>query len=252
MFVLDCGRQAVEPLLGDEFKIYGGKEVRPHSWPWQAYLTICLPSGCKMCGGSLVASDKVLTAAHCTKFGKSPVSSFTVRLGTHNCCKPVGMENGDVLVGVKAYSTFNTDPSTFDNDLAILTLDTIVSYSTTISPVCLAAKDPPAGTNCYATGWGYTEAGSSYVLNQVLLPISNDTDCQNEVGGSVYGKICAGAQHGKDTCQGDSGGPLVCLMNNSWQLVGVTSYGNADCGTDRRPGIYTRISTYRDVLLRSI
>lgn len=205
-----------------------------------------------MCGGSLVAHNKIITAAHCTAFGGFAPSSFSVRLGTHNTRNKVGTEDGDVEVGVETYSTFNIDPSTFDNDLAILTLNKSVPYNTTISPICLAVNDPPAGTICYATGWGYTETRWVDVLKQVTLPISNDTDCIKEVGGSTYGKLCAGAQAGKDTCQGDSGGPLICMMDGAWQLVGVTSYGNAECGTANRPGIYAKITTYRDWLVRSI
>lgn len=205
-----------------------------------------------MCGGSLIASNKVLTAAHCTSFGKAPPTNFRVRLGVHNSRQSVGSEDGDVEVGVQMYSTFNTDPSTFDNDLAILTLDKHVSYTANISPVCLATKDPPPASNCYATGWGYTETGWIDVLKQVVLPISNETECLQEIGGPIYGKLCAGAQNGRDTCQGDSGGPLVCLMDNIWNLVGVTSYGNADCGTVGRPGIYAKITTYRDWIMRSL
>lgn len=205
-----------------------------------------------MCGGSLIAPNKVVTAAHCTAFGKYPASFFKVRLGSHNWRKPVGTENGDIEVGVKSYVTKSTDPSTFDNDLAILTLDKNVQYNTTISPVCLASQDPLAGSSCYATGWGYTETGWTDVLKQVLLPISNDTVCHKEVAGPIDGKLCAGAQAGKDTCQGDSGGPLVCIKDGVWQLVGLTSYGNADCGTIGRPGVYTRVTTYYNFIIQNI
>ena len=45
--------------------------------------------------------------------------------------------------------------------------------------------------------------------------------------------------------QGDSGGPLVCKVGTSWQLVGVTSFGIAGCGT-HKPSVYTRIAYFKD------
>ena len=43
--------------------------------------------------------------------------------------------------------------------------------------------------------------------------------------------------------QGDSGGPFVCKVGETWQLVGVTSWGRAYCTPF--PSVYTRITHYR-------
>ena len=52
-----CGRR---PLVDD--KIVGGTEAFPGDWGWQIVL---LNNGRFSCGGSLINSQWVLTAAHC-------------------------------------------------------------------------------------------------------------------------------------------------------------------------------------------
>lgn len=68
--------------------------------------------------------------------------------------------------------------------------------------------------------------------------------------------ICAGGSEGKDTCTGDSGGSLVKHISDgtssNWFLVGVTSYGYKDCGTEGRPGLYVRITSYMDWIVENI
>jgi len=52
--------------------------------------------------------------------------------------------------------------------------------------------------------------------------------------------------------QGDSGGPLVKQENGKrWDIIGIAIAGTRTCSThksDVKPGIYTRLSYYRDFI----
>jgi len=66
--------------------------------------------------------------------------------------------------------------------------------------------------------------------------------------------LCAGyAVGGKDSCEGDSGGPLAVLdgPGSKWTLVGIVSNGIM-CAKPNLPGIYTRISEYRNWIIDTI
>lgn len=68
--------------------------------------------------------------------------------------------------------------------------------------------------------------------------------------------ICAGGRKDEDSCAGDSGSSLVKLVSENnhfnWFLYGVTSFGSSSCGTEGRPGVYTRVTYYMEWILRNI
>ena len=62
----NCGRQFVRPI---STRIVGGHPARPGTWPWMANIKVVFPRGTlqaeHLCGGSLIAPQWVLSAAHC-------------------------------------------------------------------------------------------------------------------------------------------------------------------------------------------
>lgn len=234
--------------------IVGGAPADPGEWPWQVALvggtTTDLYNG-QFCGGSLVADQWVVTAAHCV-YG-DPASAVDVVAGIYDL-QPVtpGNQRRDVIQ-IVVHPGYN--PSTSDNDIALLKLKTPVTIGgsgaskTGVVPLVPSSVGDLNGINAWVTGWGDTENIPQWPteLREVQVPIILNTLC-NDVshynGQITSNMMCAGFEAGgKDSCQGDSGGPLVVDTGSGWQLAGVVSWGDG-CADPGAYGVYTRVSNY--------
>merc|ERR1711936_155247 len=222
-------------------KIEGGVSTEAHEYPWQVGLLHSRSSSTPFCGGSLISSQEVLTAAHCgTNIG-------WVVLGEHDLTK----EDGEQKVRVCSTTLHpHYNQGKIDNDFAILRLCSPVSFSRDVSTVCL----PSSSSNNYdnvqaiASGWGTLSSGGSQpsILMEVSLDTMSNNECTNNNNYSgqqiTANMICAG-RAGKDACQGDSGGPLVTRENNGgFSLIGGVSWG-IGCGSAGYPGVYARVTS---------
>uniref|UniRef100_A0A3B3BV47 trypsin n=1 Tax=Oryzias melastigma TaxID=30732 RepID=A0A3B3BV47_ORYME len=218
------------PLEDD--KIVGGYECRKNSVSYQVSLNV----GYHFCGGSLISSTWVVSAAHCYQ------SRIQVRLGEHNIAVSEGTEqfiDSSKIIRHPNYNSWN-----LDNDIMLIKLSSPASLNSYVSTVSLPSSCASAGTSCLISGWGNTSgSGSNYPDRLMCLdaPILSDTSCRNSYPGEITSNMfCAGfLEGGKDSCQGDSGGPVVC--NN--QLQGIVSWGYG-CAVKDRPGVYTKVCNY--------
>ncbi|KAJ7984489.1 hypothetical protein DPEC_G00355350 [Dallia pectoralis] len=250
----ECGM----PPMQD--RIVGGVDANDGAWPWQVDIQT---SAGHVCGGSIIHSEWVLSAAHCFP-NPFDLSGYTLYLGR---LKLNGWNPNQVTRQVKKViiPTGYTDAQT-GKDLALLLLSSPVPWSMHIHPICLpdAGTDFPSTLSCYVTGWGNIRDGVSLfgvgVLQQVQLPIISTASCQamyslspTERVDILSDMICAGYQDGgKDSCQGDSGGPLVCAMQNgTWVQAGVVSFG-LGCAAANQPGIYAKVSTFSSFIRSNI
>ena len=204
------------------------------------------------CGGTLVASKYVVTAAHCTD-GLS-ASSLKIRVGDTSFDEE--FEATSFTVGVKTikqHAGYNS--GTLENDISVLELDTEVPLDMYphIKPACL----PHAGTTfpgeAIVSGWGTVASGGDLTayLNEVGVTVFADGDCGSMNSAMTPDMLCAGLKEGgKDACQGDSGGPLVAsdpMRYGAMSLIGVVSWGYGCAGVDAL-GIYSEVSHFTDWL----
>lgn len=226
-------------------KIVGGQEAPVGAWPWMASLQF---GGHLLCGGTLINSEWVMTAAQCI-VSVTP-SSYTVYLGRHTQKGPNPNEVSRSVTKIVVHPRFNS--KTFDNDIALLKLSSNVTFTDYIRPVCLAASNSEysAGRECWVTGWGSLKTGAPApdpgTLQEVVVPIVSNSDCNSVFGSITNNMMCAGtSQGGKGTCNGDAGGPLMRKMDSKWVQGGVTSFVSASgCAEPKVPSGYARVSQY--------
>uniref|UniRef100_A0A3B5MG14 trypsin n=1 Tax=Xiphophorus couchianus TaxID=32473 RepID=A0A3B5MG14_9TELE len=218
------------PLEDD--KIIGGYECRKNSVPYMVSLNV----GYHFCGGSLISSSWVVSAAHCYQ------SRINVRLGEHNIAVSEGTEqfiDSSTVIRHPSYNSY-----TLDNDIMMIKLNSPAGLNSYVNTVSLPSTCASAGTTCLISGWGNTlTSGTNYPDKLMCLdaPILSDTSCRNSYPGEITNNMfCAGfLEGGKDSCQGDSGGPVAC----NGELQGIVSWGYG-CAQRDRPGVYTKVCNY--------
>ncbi len=236
-------------------RIVGGKPAQSRSWPWVVSLQRTFGSGDSyrdhFCGGSLIAPDWVITAAHCVE-GTLP-SGISVLSGIHDLRHGKGTRSE--VKRIIMHPDYVTD--VFSADLALLQLNDPISGVTTLA--LLEATGPLTGSQATAIGWGNMKSDTEgllfpFRLQQVQLPVVSNRVCNegfeqtqslliDPIGSDM---LCAGyLAGGKDTCQGDSGGPLMIRQAGQWVLAGLTSWGE---GCANSYGVYTRVSWFIDFI----
>ncbi|CAH1103279.1 unnamed protein product [Psylliodes chrysocephalus] len=215
-----------------------------------------------LCGGTLITTRHVLTAAHCVH---NRNDLYLARLGELTLFdEKDGASPEDIkIISVKKHENFNTVE--FTNDIAILTLEHEPTKAS-IWPICLPLTDPLrkddfVGEVGIIAGWGslYFDGPRSSTLQVADIPVISEENCQRSFGKDTVIDnriICAGwTNSAKDSCQGDSGGPLMYAVKEgkySWYYqIGIISYGFR-CAEQGYPGVFTKITNFLDWIKNNV
>lgn len=224
-----------------ERRIIGGEPARIEQVP---YLVNIRLNRLFHCGGSLVTSRCVLTAAHCISHHLP--NDFVVR-GGNTLLSDV--ENWRTVKRVFVPPEYNN--RTFDHDVAIMRLNTKLQ-GVNIKPITIGDFALAQGEYVTVSGWGLTRENAvlpSNHMQTVRLHVLEQEQCK-----AIYGDyrnvtdtmFCASVPGQKDACLADSGGPAVARG----RLVGVVSWGKGrECGRANSPGVYVRLNMVKKWLM---
>lgn len=215
----------------------------PGRHPYFAHLQICVPDGvpsCFICGGTLIRSDIILTAAQCYRKG----ASISVRVNVSN-------PNDGVRRTVEKMIPHPGYNESFENDIMVLKLKTPLS---SIVPVKLNKLSylplPNASLKLFGFG-AHSESNPapSRRLREVSVLAGDFDKCnqqyQSRLSSGLHLCTVAMPGSGGDSCEGDGGAPLIIKSHNrSVDIqVGVVSFGSG-CGRRRSYSGYSKVSGY--------
>jgi secreted trypsin-like serine protease len=241
-------------------KVVGGSETTIAQYPWQAALVFSPAEQPgddaherQFCGGSLVTTRIVITAAHCVD-GMS-AAEIDVVLGRTTLSSSEGQEIPAQALSAQSNYNHASGDEAPRYDVGYVVLAQPSGQARIQIANAAEASLWAAGATEKVSGWGCTSEpnflfgcpfSQTDTLREATVPIVADSTCGS---GSEYGAefdpstmVCAGFQSGGvDTCNGDSGGPLQAPTGGTYRLVGITSWGDG-CAEPNAPGVYTRVA----------
>ncbi|XP_022914387.1 chymotrypsin-2-like [Onthophagus taurus] len=222
-----------------DVKIIGGIDAENGQFPYQISLRY---NNRHSCGGSIINSRWILTAAHCIH--NNIPKNYTVVAGTN-----LLETGGDVYTLEKFVEHERYNPQLLKNDIALLKTNEEIMFNENVTIMRLPPEDTlDGGLNFTLSGWGLTAMYGQppNKMQTIVLQSITNQECYAKyfhlelVGMLSSSNICTLNKEGEGACYGDSGGPLVF---KGYQ-VGIVSWA-IPCARGR-PDVFTRVYSYMD------
>lgn len=220
------------------------------------------------CGGAILSSNVIITAAHCMKH---KLDNNMTKYGVMTNSAALVDKNNTIVhkvINFTVHEKYDENNVLPYYDLAILQLENPIDNKTMKTIAMLEpGQNVTDGADAITAGWGdiSKEGPLSQQLQSLKVRIVGKQECEKAWNGSdwltkiinsIYhfftghyyvrmnGFICTTStddDENKSVCQGDSGGPLV--VDN--KLAGITSFVKEGCQSKPLPNVFTEVSYYR-------
>ena len=230
--------------------IIGGSRANPHEFPWIVHVK----DQHMTCGGTIIAKDLVITAAHCVEhIDKNYNDELFISMGHSD-------RYSSIMKKAKAKSILihpQWDAHRwYAYDIALLRLSKDIEFNNFVQPIALPNEGISGDYNglMIAAGWGlsldlkeeinFFKSGSiswqlkydtiqqraRYTRNLMKLKMTHSECSQtnwiakNWRSNGDIGFCAAGREPSiQGVCNGDSGSPLMTKINGRIQIIGVAS-----------------------------
>ncbi|KAG5681576.1 hypothetical protein PVAND_010995 [Polypedilum vanderplanki] len=271
-FSAQCGIPFYRPKESTGL-VVGGKTGVKGQFPWYAaFHHNGIGNSGFICGGSLVSTKVVITAAHCVQDKRDAVirraDESLFYLGKYYL-NSQPQERDYIISAVaefKVHSDWNPYAESFDGDIAAAILIRTIQFTNFIRPICIwtatQSYNDIINRNGAIVGYGKTEFSSSATDKPyyVELPVVDEGTCLRS--NSAFSKItsrrtfCVGSRDGSGPCNGDSGGAYAVKSGGKWYLRGVVSSSLIDANTlacdTQNYAVFTDTAAFKDWILQII
>lgn len=234
-------------------RIINGKKIGRIRMPWMVYIVSSYKVKPRLfkqlgCGGTILSSKFILTAAHCVHFGHRRPVAVDVRYNS------TYLEEGPLVAAKDVIPHPRFSMATVANDIALVKLAKPLRFDKFVKPICLPMRRLQlVNKKALAAGWGKTTEDGERTdrlryLQTRILPFRK---CSAALDQWLQQGVFTGAQiictrtNGKGVCQGDSGGPVTIWkkgMRRYFQ-VGIVSFSKG-CSKEGLPNVHTRVSHF--------